>query len=512
MKQKIQLATAIFAAVLMAACGGGGGTTPPVTGPSQTAQGVIVGKIVDATTGIGIAGARVAAAAVNATTDAQGRYTLTNVITGDRVAVTADAGNYAEGLSVSAVTLGQTVTLVTKLLPLGATGTFGNATGGTVNVPGSTAQVVLPANAFTVTGNVTVEVTPINPALDSALMPGDFTTANGTQSIESFGAIAVTPRDSAGNVINLAAGKTATIRIPAVSKSGVVLSPTIPLFYVDKATGSWVREGTATLAGTAPNQYYEGTVTHFSVWNADQVINTVRFTSCVKDAAGAPVSGVRITSDGINYIGASSALTDANGNFTVAMKSNAQATVSGSKNLNLFTNVVSKTSAAIDFSDAVNCLVISTNNNAVNIKLTWGNEPSDLDSHLYTPSGDHVYYANRGTFGAAPFANLDVDDTSSFGPEVVTINRLMVGTYIYGVHLYSGSGSISASPTQVEVNVGGQLRIFTPTANTSAAVRFHTMFNLVVDARCNVTITPVGTWQDGPPAPVASSAPVYCTP
>ena len=27
--------------------------------------------------------------------------------------------------------------------------------------------------------------------------------------------------------------------------------------------------------GTAPNQYYEGVVSHFSVWNADQVYDSV---------------------------------------------------------------------------------------------------------------------------------------------------------------------------------------------------------------------------------------------
>jgi uncharacterized protein YfaP (DUF2135 family) len=512
MRFKAQLASIVSVLALLTACGGGGGTTPPSGGnpPANSTQGAITGKIVDAKTGLGIAGAKVTAGALSATTDAQGQYTLPGVAASSRVAVAAEAGNYAEGLSVAAVTQGQTQTLVTKLLPLGVTASFANATGGTVNVPNSPAQVVLPPNAFSTTGNVTIELTPINPAIDSAVMPGDFTTANGAQTIESFGALAVTPRDSAGNVIDLAAGQTATIRIPAVSKGGA-LSPTIPLFYVSKVDGSWVREGTATLAGTAPNQYYEGVVSHFSVWNADQVIETVRFTGCVRDASGAAVSGVRVASDGVDYIGSSSALSDASGNFTVPMKRNATATISGSKGGNLLTNAISKTSAAADFSDAA-CLVISTNNSAVKIQLSWGANPSDLDSHLFTPNGEEVYFGNPGSLSVAPFANLDVDDTNGSGPEIITINRLMVGTYTYGVNLYSGSGTITSSPTQVELNVGGQLRIFTPTAGETGSTRYHTMFNLVVDARCNVTIVPVGTWQDAPPAPSGAVTPVYCTP
>ena len=53
--------------------------------------------------------------------------------------------------------------------------------------------------------------------------------------------------------------------------------------------------------------------------------------------------------------------------------------------------------------------------------LTWGEEPRDLDSHLWIPTGvgiyTHVYFSNRGTLlGASPYAELDVDDTYSFGP------------------------------------------------------------------------------------------------
>jgi len=51
-------------------------------------------------------------------------------------------------------------------------------------------------------------------------------------------------------------------------------------------------------------------------------------------------------------------------------------------------------------------------NGAIKVALTWGAEP-DLDLHIYEPNGTHVYYSNRQ--GVSGF--LDVDDTSSFGPE-----------------------------------------------------------------------------------------------
>lgn len=55
------------------------------------------------------------------------------------------------------------------------------------------------------------------------------------------------------------------------------------------------------------------------------------------------------------------------------------------------------------------------------IVLTWGATPSDLDSHLFSTVGsnsDHIWYGDRiDAFGS----NLDVDDTSSYGPETITI-------------------------------------------------------------------------------------------
>lgn len=87
------------------------------------------------------------------------------------------------------------------------------------------------------------------------------------------------------------------------------------------------------------------------------------------------------------------------------------------------------------------------------LKWPWGASPSDLDSHLFTPNGDHVYFGAKGALTGLPFVNLDVDDITSFGPEVVTLTRVMQGTYVYAVHNYSGTQSpgITGSPTRVEL-------------------------------------------------------------
>ena len=92
------------------------------------------------------------------------------------------------------------------------------------------------------------------------------------------------------------------------------------------------------------------------------------------------------------------------------------------------------------------------------IVLTWGASPTDLDSHLLVPTNSgtaHVYWANTGTTASAPFAALDVDDVSSFGPETITVLQEYTGTYHYYVHNWSGQFGDAAL-----VNSGARVDVF----------------------------------------------------
>jgi len=83
------------------------------------------------------------------------------------------------------------------------------------------------------------------------------------------------------------------------------------------------------------------------------------------------------------------------------------------------------------------------------IILTWGEDPRDLDSHLFTPgiSGTtyHIYYRNQGSLTYIPYAYLDVDDVNSYGPETVTIANTYPGEYYYSIYHYAGDGSLSTT-------------------------------------------------------------------
>ena len=120
--------------------------------------------------------------------------------------------------------------------------------------------------------------------------------------------------------------------------------------------------------------------------------------------------------------------------------------------------------------------------------LTWGSSPSDLDSHLYIAEDANnsqrteVYYSHRYA-GASPsdsnnpcatagtIASLDLDDTSSYGPETTTICTQYPYTSHFFVHNYSG-GSYTDVSAEAKVVVrttdGTTYEIVPPSTNPNS--------------------------------------------
>lgn len=147
---------------------------------------------------------------------------------------------------------------------------------------------------------------------------------------------------------------------------------------------------------------------------------------------------------------------------------------------------------------------------SIRIVLTWGASPSDLDSHLVGPSASstsrfHLYYNNRdiGAAGTDSWqADLDYDDISAFGPEVVTIRQFVPGTYYFYVHNYSNRGStnssvLSNSGAKVQVYRGNAvtpINEFTVTQNQVGVV--WNVFKLTVGSDKNVNIETIDTYSN----------------
>jgi hypothetical protein len=93
--------------------------------------------------------------------------------------------------------------------------------------------------------------------------------------------------------------------------------------------------------------------------------------------------------------------------------------------------------------------------------LTWGQNPADLDSHLWVPTAvdDHYHVAfwDKGNLTTTPYAELDVDDVTSFGPETITLLPNYEGQYVYAVHHWSGTGTIATSSAVVQIYAGNNL-------------------------------------------------------
>lgn len=325
---------------VLSACGGGGGdTASPTPAPPTSAQiGSIKGTAFAVDTAAPLANAKVSVGEVSTTTANDGSFTLNNVPAQERAMVKFEAANYASAFSAVAVVDKQTSATQGLLSKVGSTSTFAANAASTLTVPNSPAQVALAAdslvNAATgaaPSGAITAQITPIDPASNPQSMPGDYTSLTATgavQSIESFGAVNVELKDAAGNKLNLASGKSATIRIPVSSRTAAANSPaTIPLYYFNETNGRWIQEGTATLS--ADKQYYEGTVTHFSTWNSDRPVEeTIFVTGCVVGLINKTgINGALVTSTGVDYSGSALTFTDNLGNFRVAMKKNSIADI-----------------------------------------------------------------------------------------------------------------------------------------------------------------------------------------
>jgi hypothetical protein len=105
-----------------------------------------------------------------------------------------------------------------------------------------------------------------------------------------------------------------------------------------------------------------------------------------------------------------------------------------------------------------------SHNEILRAVLTWGENPRDLDSHLVAIDEDHnqtvwhVYYGHKNVeYNGTVIANLDRDDTTSYGPETTTLMDLNTSLkYKYFVHKYAGEGDLKDSNAHLVVYYNGR--------------------------------------------------------
>ncbi|MEO8167176.1 MAG: hypothetical protein ABI623_02955, partial [bacterium] len=138
-------------------------------------------------------------------------------------------------------------------------------------------------------------------------------------------------------------------------------------------------------------------------------------------------------------------------------------------------------------------------------ELRW-NTASDVDFHLLPPGASFpgsfwtttdCYYGNKTpSWGAF----LDVDNTTAYGPEHITIPAVRdTGTYRLFVHYYSApTGTITSASVAVKVG-NGTVRNFGPHTLTTPASRGGDIWEVCTIHYPNGVITPVGRPVSLPP-------------
>jgi len=243
--------------------------------------------------GVSLSGAEVTAGTDNATSDSNGLATLDEAPVGENQVVTVKrAGYVTQSVVATLAATDEPQQLLVTLLPEKDTLSISNIEQAqTIESNYLGAKVMLPAaalvNATTgtpATGAATLKLTPWDiSGIDLQAMPGNgraLDSADELVDLVSAGMMTVDFFDAAGNKLQVAPGKSATIQmdLPAgttgIGGNPIAQGTAIPLWHFDEARGLWIGEGTGVVVATPTGLAVTGTVSHFSTWNWDYVTAT----------------------------------------------------------------------------------------------------------------------------------------------------------------------------------------------------------------------------------------------
>ncbi len=266
------------------------------------------------------------------TTDKYGYFEFNdiNVIKATAV-VTVEKSGYFNGIKTYQAETGKASFFRIKLIPKTTSGSINALSGGNVTLSNglsvflpSTAVVYAATNA-PYSGTINVAAFWINPTANdlTEIMPGDLRgiDKNGLlKGLTTYGMCAIELTSPAGELLQIAPNKKATLTFPLPSALMATAPTTIPLWYFDENKGLWIEDGTATKVGST----YVGDVSHFSFWNCDLPNAIVPLTFNVIDSAGNPVANAHVeirplTPSSWSHIGG---YTDATGHVAVFVTPN----------------------------------------------------------------------------------------------------------------------------------------------------------------------------------------------
>lgn len=261
----------------------------------------VTGRVVD-DNNKPVSAAVIKAGSASTSTDANGNFRLSNVSLDKNAGyVKVEKDGFFQGNRTFTVNETTTNYVTIQLIKKTVAGTINSIAGGNVTVP-SGGSISFPDNSIVnnatkaaYSGTVSVNAFFINPAASNFrdIMPGSLHGINSNTQLvglKSFGMMAVELTGAAGEKLQLAAGKSATITFPIPTDLLGSAPATIALWSFNDTTGLWKQEGSATKQGNN----YVAKVGHFSFWNCDDPFPIVYFRAILKDQGNNPIRNAQV--------------------------------------------------------------------------------------------------------------------------------------------------------------------------------------------------------------------------
>lgn len=394
-----------------------------------------------------IAGATVASGDKTTTSDEDGYFEITDAsVVKEYGVVSVEALGYFKGIRtwVSETDKKQFVRI--KLLPKTIAGTFKSTDGGEVKLNNGL-KLTFPANAIVdkasneaYNGNVSVALQWLNPMNETSTseMPGDLRATNSEgylRSLDPFGVVAAELYGDAGQELQIADGKSVTVRTPIDSEQQSKAPGTISLWLFDDNKGLWTEEGEAQKEGNE----YVSKIPHFSRWGWGVPYKVAYFSGRFVDGDNNPIVGHRIYTSWAN----GAAYTDANGYFCiyVAVQSNS-ATLNLAGDCILYSRDVNMTQG----NQNLGTMTISGSNLTANVTKLSGTVVNCSDQPV--AMGHVVYYTGKNRY------IFDVNN-GSYTSNIYfceAINNMEIKAYDYNTGK-NGTAYVDLSSTQANIAV-----------------------------------------------------------
>lgn len=278
----------------------------PQPGDTTNIAGKVLQSVIGFVTnenGLPVSGARVTAGTKSASTDANGHFQIDDVFLSKEAGLVKVSSNgYFDGYRTFVGIENEETFVRVQLVPKQNSGSISAASGGTITTADG-ASVTLPANAvvnaatnvvYSGTIHVAAHIYKQNDITQfTKMMPGDQRgiDADGKlRLLKSYGMLAVELTGDAGQLLQIAAGKEASITIPIPSALVADAPAVVPLWSFDVTNGLWKQEGTIAKTNTS----YTGKVSHFSFWDGASGVPVVNLKAKVVNNASVSIGNIFI--------------------------------------------------------------------------------------------------------------------------------------------------------------------------------------------------------------------------